>query len=391
MTSTATYAGAGFERASGRMTAAVVGEEDPVAQRVAGVLSRHSYNVVFHASPTALLQGLAAEPESGPKAAVRGAQARSRAAHPRGRPQTDAPGLFVFACQARQRGGGSHAWPGDWLAMLKALNARIPRTAILVVIRNNRDHDIIKRALAAGADEIISDRDTEIDELVWTRVQSALAKADVCSEIAPAAWRAAPGAAAASGGATPAERRVAERRRGDRRGGDVAPLSSTPRGASAGDVVEEWEEPTPADEVHAAQERVRAALPSLPSAAERTGPLADVLGITASALRAGSGRLDAKKIAEHLGVSLAKLAQITPISRQALNDTPDSVRVQAALDPLARILDVLASVLPPEHVRAWLNASHARLGGETPLHVILEGRAEQVARMLEVARDGGVE
>jgi hypothetical protein len=100
--------------------------------------------------------------------------------------------------------------------------------------------------------------------------------------------------------------------------------------------------------------------------------------------------LDAKKVADRLGVSVARIASLTPVTRQALNETPDSSRVQEALDPIARSLAVLETALAPEHVNQWLNASHSRLNGSTPLEALLDGRAERVARMLEIARDGGV-
>jgi hypothetical protein len=234
---------------------------------------------------------------------------------------------------------------------MKVLNERSPRTAILVAVGPGHSPNLIRAVLAAGADEILSAGDAKIEELVWTRVQSALAKADASPAAAPA----------------------------------------PPAGAAADVVVEGWDEPATPAEVRAAHERVRTAIGSIPGPEERRGPLADLLGVRVPALRGASGRLDAKKIAGQLGISLARLARIAPISRQALNATPDSVRVQGALDPLARTLHVLGTVLPSEHVRAWLNAPHARLGGQTPIDAILEGRAEHVARMVEIARDGGVD
>jgi DNA-binding NarL/FixJ family response regulator len=334
--------------------AAVVGDEDPITRRVAGVLSQHRYNVVHHPSATAFLAGLSSEPE--------------RLA--RHEPASSPPVLYILNCRGKQaRGTGQRAL----ISALKTMNDRSPRTAILVTV-DKRAHKLIRMMISAGADEILSAGDAQIDELVWTRVQSAIAKA----EAAPAAAHIAPAPAAPG-----VERRIAQRRRADRHG--TAPVAWT------SDVEEAWEEPASADEVQAARIRVRAALEQLPTVEERRGPLADVLGVSAPGLRAPSGRLDAKKIASQLGVSLAGLAKITPISRQALNETPDSAHAQAALDPLARILDVLDTVLPREHVTAWLNAPHARLEGETPIRAILEGRGEQVARMLERARSGGVD
>lgn len=349
------------EGAASGATAAVVGEDDPITRRVAGVLSQHRYNVVYHRSATDFLAGLSTERESGASRDT----------------ESDAPALYILNYRVKEARGMEHR---TLVEALKALNHLSPGTPVLVTI-DEQAQKMIRIAISAGADEILSAGDAEIDELVWTRVQSALAKA------APSIR--APGReAAADVPAGDVERRRTLRRRTDRR---AAPSPAPAASAWSGDVKEAWEEPASADEASAARERVRAAVQRLPSPEERRGPLADVLGITAPALRSDSGRLDAKKIAKQLGVSLAGLAKITPISRQALNETPDSAHAQAALDPLARILDVLAIVLPREHVSAWLNAPHPRLEGETPIHAILQGRGEQVARMLERARDGGVD
>jgi CheY-like chemotaxis protein len=356
-------------------TAAVVGEDDPVTRRVAGVLNQHQYQVVFHPSPEDLLAGLAGEPRSTLPAARDGLV--SAVAGQEHDPATDSPALVVLSCckGSSSQGRSSRAW----LQALRALNSRTPRTPILVTISSDRPRWVIKLAIAAGADEILSAGDSEIEELVWTRVQSALAKAEVPT---------APAVTVTSGGPPGVERRRRKRRLEDRADADAA-QAALPAAATA--VVETWEAPATEDEVRAARQRVENALDHLPGAEERRAPLADVLGITAPALRAASGRLDARKIAAELGVSLASLARITPISRQALNETPDSARAQAALDPVARTLHVLGLVLPREAVSAWLNAPHPRLEGETPIQAILQGRAERVARMLEMARDGGVD
>jgi len=335
--------------AASGITAAVIGEDDPVMQRVAGVLREHRYHVVFHPSPDDLLAG--SPYKSGSPGAIKGERRSAYVLTS----EAGRPSLYVLNCKGpTRRGEGYPVWADAWLSAMKALNEQSPRTAILVAVGSGKSHDLIKVALAAGADEILRAGDAEIEELVWTRVQSALAKAEASPADAP----------------------------------DARPSASR---ATTGDVVEEWDEPATPEEIRAAHERVRTALNGIPGPEERQGPLADLLGVRVPALRAASGRLDAKKIADELGISLSRLARIAPISRQALNETPDSVRAQGALDPLARTLHVLGTVLPGEHVRAWLYAPHARLGGQTPIDAILEGRAEQVARMVEMARDGGVD
>ena len=112
----------------------------------------------------------------------------------------------------------------------------------------------------------------------------------------------------------------------------------------------------------------------------------DVLSIAVPHLRAATGRLDATKIAKRLDVPIARLASVVGVSRQALSQTPDSPGIQAALRPIARMFDVLDSVLSPDDERKWLHATHPRLEGKTPLETVMNGGAEVVARMLESTR-----
>jgi CheY-like chemotaxis protein len=368
---TATIAGPDVELYPGSGTAAVVGDDDAVTQLLEEVLSRHQYQVVRHHSPDELLGDLREEPDiAAPLAApAPSPEARTEGPAPSAA-REDGPSLYIFNFAFSGWERGSRKLSRVWWAALEEVSTRAPMTAIVVVFSSGDAHGLIRRALQAGADEILRADDAEIEELVWTRVQSALAKARCTPRKRSTVLR-------VSFAPSPA----GERRSAD--GGTAIPPVSG--------VLESWDAPASEDEVRAAQERVRAALGSLPTAEERRGPYADLLGVSVPALRAESGRLDARKISDHLGISLASLARIASISRQALTETPDSVRAQHALDPLARTLHVLGTLLPPEHVRAWLNAPHARLGGETPIHAILQGRAEQVARMVEMARDGGVD
>jgi hypothetical protein len=131
-----------------------------------------------------------------------------------------------------------------------------------------------------------------------------------------------------------------------------------------------------------------------PAFSDRTSPppsqitrptSAGVLGIRASNLRAPSGRLDATKIARRLGIPIARLAALVGVSRQALNQTPDSTGTQAALDPIARMFHALDSSLHSNDEPKWLRASHPSLEGKSPLDAVMSGEANVVARMLEGA------
>ena len=111
------------------------------------------------------------------------------------------------------------------------------------------------------------------------------------------------------------------------------------------------------------------------------------LRIATPDLRAPSGRLDATKVAQRLGVPIARLAAVVGVSRQALSQTPDSSGIQHALDPIARTLHVLDDSLDPDDQRKWLRTSRENLDGRTPLDRIMSGSADAVARMLESVKE----
>jgi CheY-like chemotaxis protein len=102
-----------------------------------------------------------------------------------------------------------------------------------------------------------------------------------------------------------------------------------------------------------------------------------------------TGRLDARLIADALGVQLATLAPVLKADRKAVYRTSDGARLQRALLPLKAVLVRLSEIYPePAHQRAWLNQPVDDLEGETPLRVILRGDASVIADLLANALVG---
>jgi hypothetical protein len=135
--------------------------------------------------------------------------------------------------------------------------------------------------------------------------------------------------------------------------------------------------------------RVRAAAERMRTDGPSTALLSDLLQVHVPHLRnPKTGRLDAARIAKTLGVSIRQLAAATPVTQQALSETPDSPRAQSALDPFARVIAVLEQMLAPEQLMAWLRTPNAHWGKRTPLEALLAGDGESVARALEMIRDG---
>jgi hypothetical protein len=104
---------------------------------------------------------------------------------------------------------------------------------------------------------------------------------------------------------------------------------------------------------------------------------------------AATGRLDAQKTAEYMGVPLKRLTDGLGLSYKAVHRNPHAEAWQEELRPVKRSLEILDEFFrKPELARAWLNTPHPDLDGDTALETILQKRAEAVLTILENARSG---
>jgi CheY-like chemotaxis protein len=102
-----------------------------------------------------------------------------------------------------------------------------------------------------------------------------------------------------------------------------------------------------------------------------------------------TGRLDAGRIAEFLGIPLSAFSKFADMSVAGLHKSPASVSLQELLIPIARSTTILSQLLGrQEAVRTWMNSPHPDLGGRTPISVIQEGKARAVSELLESALAG---
>ncbi|MBW3572382.1 MAG: DUF2384 domain-containing protein [Gemmatimonadetes bacterium] len=122
--------------------------------------------------------------------------------------------------------------------------------------------------------------------------------------------------------------------------------------------------------------------------ARRSGP--GVLNVPLPELRNGrSGRIDARLVADYLGVSLRQLADAMQLPYGRVHKTPDAARLQDAIAPIARILELAdAAFGTREAVLMWLNRPLHELENDSPLSVMLAGEAGAVETLLENARAG---
>ncbi len=104
---------------------------------------------------------------------------------------------------------------------------------------------------------------------------------------------------------------------------------------------------------------------------------------------AASGRIDAQKVADFMGVPLKQLSEGLGLYYKAVHRSPSAAGFQQALRPVKRSLELLHKFFGPvETIRAWLNTPHPDLDGTSALETILDGKADAVALVLENAWNG---
>ncbi|MFQ5961141.1 MAG: antitoxin Xre/MbcA/ParS toxin-binding domain-containing protein [Candidatus Methylomirabilales bacterium] len=102
-----------------------------------------------------------------------------------------------------------------------------------------------------------------------------------------------------------------------------------------------------------------------------------------------TGRIDARRAAQALGISLAVLAKASGLSPSALSRRPNARAAQASLRELEFAWATLRRMLGSSDLaRAWLNAGHPDLDGEPPITLLREGSAKALADYLRRALAG---
>lgn len=106
---------------------------------------------------------------------------------------------------------------------------------------------------------------------------------------------------------------------------------------------------------------------------------------------AATGRIDAQKVADFMGVPLKQLSEGLGLNYKGVHRNPSAAAFQKALMPVKRSLEYLQqSFQKPEIIRAWLNTPHPMLEDKTSLETILGGKAFAIERLLGNAWRGVV-
>ncbi len=98
-----------------------------------------------------------------------------------------------------------------------------------------------------------------------------------------------------------------------------------------------------------------------------------------------SGRYDALRVGQSLGLSAADMAQVLGWTARGVRKNPTSPKLQEPLTRLMATVTLLRELLDGSmpYVRVWLRAPHPALAGRTPLSYLLEG---QIGPIEDLAR-----
>ena len=94
------------------------------------------------------------------------------------------------------------------------------------------------------------------------------------------------------------------------------------------------------------------------------------------------GRIDDRRIASCLGLSLRQLATALPVSHQALGARPLSTKAQPALRAMAVALRLVDEARPGAEGAAWLRSPHEGLDGATSTMMLLGGHPNSLPTAL---------
>jgi DNA-binding NarL/FixJ family response regulator len=102
-----------------------------------------------------------------------------------------------------------------------------------------------------------------------------------------------------------------------------------------------------------------------------------------------NGRIDAKRLASFLDVRVTALARAVGKDYKAVFKSPSSEVLQPLLAPIHRLVVALHRVYGDRaKVLAWLNTANSELGGARPMELMLDGRADAAADLVEATLAG---
>lgn len=99
-----------------------------------------------------------------------------------------------------------------------------------------------------------------------------------------------------------------------------------------------------------------------------------------------TGRLDAERISDVFGITMADLARCIARSPQSVHKTPDAASIQSMLFHFERIAHVLIRTTGSlKSLRVWLNTPNPRFEKTCPIEFLKKGKLELLANIVESA------
>jgi Protein of unknown function (DUF2384) len=97
-----------------------------------------------------------------------------------------------------------------------------------------------------------------------------------------------------------------------------------------------------------------------------------------------NNRIDAKRVAQLLGLSSRELAEILGITERGLNKNPTSTNIQDTLGKMVGMVSSLRAELGGnlDFVQMWFRTGNPMLAGHTPLEALKQGKLEVVLRLV---------
>ena len=99
-----------------------------------------------------------------------------------------------------------------------------------------------------------------------------------------------------------------------------------------------------------------------------------------------SGRLDIRPVAALFGVTVSELARFIDVEEKTALKTPDSKKLHERLLPYEQVagaLDLLEG--DASAFRKWLNSANSELNNQTPMQLVKEGKAKDLAGLVRSA------
>jgi hypothetical protein len=95
-------------------------------------------------------------------------------------------------------------------------------------------------------------------------------------------------------------------------------------------------------------------------------------------------RIDAKRVAQLLGLSSRELAEVLGITERGLNKNPTSANLQDMLGNIVGMVSSLKAELGGnlKFVQMWFRTGNPVLAGHTPLEALKEGKLEVLLRLV---------